>query len=723
MAISCLSVGPGQSDGIRALGLRPSVWIRVCDIDLRMPLPPVWSENPMQDLLEALHKLLSDLDFNLPRKPPIPSGSFMRLRFLQFAGRPGQLVDCPLMPCDHLLLEWALPDEERWPMPPHALPAHNPLQECRQTDCSDNLSLFESWQKGFDAGAPSSLLPGVQPPEECHVLVRLRISHVKEVALNPGEHWLCLDLFASTLRDLFDSIALVLRSETPYSEGLGDELDFKMLDLRPQSDQVLNDDALLRALFWTQSETLTVKIEHTLGNASVVYVWREEELAQDTTGTHATLQYPSVDPPLNSSEKDSYSDANSSASEITARSRLSAHAAVLEEGIEGALARLIPHFPPQMVANTHQTRQFEFHPCLPQVVLIGDKRGGVNIVQTDDEENVRPRLVVDSCPVLAMSWMHHHPHSAVCGTADSGNIVFLRYNSEADYRDAALNEAFKADHFPMLSSLSVNCTDDFLLASGLSHDVAIYDVHTGQVLHRAHGVHNHSINVSRFANNSAHIMATASYDQTCKLWDIRQPLVTEKAVKVLNTGGPNVMCAFSPGDKFLLCSGIDTHLMQYALPSFQLAHKSLPLRPEAHQNRFRRSMYLATGRHFVTSATQESHIRFMSTSGINLGVVDFRGLLEDFRPRTDDAISIASPRTKRACKFLQRSPGHEEPFSVLWDAPSLRRGDIRLEVQDHHEYVQSIRAHPTVENCVGVLLSSSDPDPYSGLSLLHTGNL
>jgi hypothetical protein len=491
-------------------------------------------------------------------------------------------------------------------------------------------------------------------------------------------------------------------------------------------NQCMSDDALLRALCWTQSETLTVKIEHILGNASVVYCWREEELAQDTTTVPQALQlqYPTIEPPLTSSEKDSYSDANSSASEITARSRFSAHAAVLEEGIEGALARLIPHFPPQMVANTHQTRQFEFHPCLPQVVLIGDKRGGVNIVQTDDEYNVRPRLAVDTCPVLAMSWMHHHPHSAVCGTADSGNVEFLRYNSEADYQDAALHAAFKAEPFPMLSSLSVNCTDDFLLASGLSHDLAIYDIHTGRVLHRAHDVHNHSINVSRFANNSPHIMATASYDQTCKLWDIRQPLITEKVVKVLNTGGPNVMCAFSPGDKHLLCSGIDTHLMQYDLPSFRLAHKSLPLRPDAHQNRFRRSMYLATGRHFVTSATQESHIRFMSTSGINLGVVDFRGLLDGFRPRFDDPLHWQpTSRDQRACKFLQRSPGHEESFSVLWDSHSLRRGDVRLEVQDHNEYVQSIRAHPTVENCVGVLLSSSDPEPYSGLSLLHTGAL
>jgi hypothetical protein len=612
-------------------------------------------------------------------------------------------------------------------MPPHALPKVNPLKANRQVDSIEGLCLFDAWQKGFDAGAPSSLVPGVAPTEGCHVLARIRIQN-EEVALTPGEHWVCLDLSTSTLQDLFKSIAAVLRSDSSYSEGLGEELDFRMLDLHchgSSSNQVMsNDDALLRALCWTQSETLSVKIEHTLGNASVVYVWREAELAQDTTGPHALhLQYPTIQPELPSSEKDSYSDAHSSASEITARSRFSAHAAVLEEGIEGALARLIPHFPPQMVANTHQTRQFEFHPCLPQVVLIGDKRGGVNIVQTDDEYNIRPRLALDTCPVLAMSWMHHHPHSAVCGTADSGNIEFLRYNSEADYQDAALHQAFSAEPFPMLSSLSVNCTDDFLLASGLSHDLAIYDIHTGRVLHRAHDVHNHSINVSRFANNSAHIMATASYDQTCKLWDIRQPLVAEKVVKVLNTGGPNVMCAFSPGDKYLLCSGIDTHLMQYALPSFSLAHKSLPLRPDAHQNRFRRSMYLATGRHFVTSATQESHIRFMSTSGINLGVVDFRGLLDGFRPRLDDPVQPVSPRNQRACKFLQRSPGHEEPFSVCWDSNSLRRGDVRLEVQDHSEYVQSIRAHPTVENCVGVLLSTTDSEPYSGLSLLHTGAL
>merc|ERR1719440_220832 len=136
-----------------------------------------------------------------------------------------------------------------------------------------------------------------------------------------------------------------------------------------------------------------------------------------------------------SSEKDSFSDANSMASEITAHSKHSEDRAVLNGGIEGALARLMPHYPPQAVTNSEQTRQFEFHPCLPHIVLTGDHRGGINIVQTDNE-NVRPRLTVDQYPVLALSWMHHNPHTAVCGTADAGNIFFLRYNSEAASHDA-----------------------------------------------------------------------------------------------------------------------------------------------------------------------------------------------------------------------------------------------------------------------------------------------
>jgi WD40 repeat protein len=555
----------------------------------------------------------------------------------------------------------------------------------------------------------------------------------EEASLILGDFWLSLDLSTATVEVLYEAVINFMKVESPYSSEIGDHLSVKLMDLHsPQQQLAVADDMLLRDLCWTHSETLTIHIDQCPGNrakqAKEVRICREQELAQEALvdqvlQRHQQLEHLSIASPQCSSEKDSFSDANSLASEWTAQSRHSNDRAILEAGIEGALARLMPHYPPQMITNTQQTRQFEFHPCLPHIVLVGDTRGGVNIVQTDNE-NVRPRVMVDHTPVIALSWMHHNPHTAVCGTADAGNINFLRYDSEADSQEVALQQVLKIESFPRLSSLSVNCTDDFLLASGSTHDVSVYDIQSGKVVQRAFGVHNHSINVSRFAHNSPHVFATASFDNTCKVWDIRQPMHGNSATKVLHTGGPNVMCAFSPGDKYLLCSGIDTHIVQYDLPTFSVTHKSFPLRPEAHQSRYRRSMYFASGRHFLTSATHESHIRIMSASGLNLGVIDFQGALRNVSQQGGDApihTGLQQRPTKqgRPSWFFQRSMGREEPLSVLWDSSLLMRGDVRLDGRASSEYVQSVRTHPIVENCAGVLISSHDPEAASCLSLLH----
>jgi WD40 repeat protein len=544
-----------------------------------------------------------------------------------------------------------------------------------------------------------------------------------------GDRWLSLDLSDATVAVLYESIRNLVKVEIPYGHELRDDLCVKIMDLsHPQAELAVPNDTLLRTLCWAHSETLNVSLDRSpAGSATeriVAHVYREQELAQDATAGQAYSYHhaASIASPEFSSEKDSFSDASSD-SAWTAQSRRPSDRAVLEGAIEGSLARLMPHYPPQLITNTSQIRQFEFHPCLPHVVLIGDNRGGVNIVQTDND-NVRPRVMVDHSPVLALSWMNHNPHTAVCGTADTGNIMFLRYNSEADSQDVALQQVLKTEAFPKLSSLSVNCTDDFLLASGASHDLALYDIQTGRVLRRAFGMHSHSINVSRFANNSPHVFATASFDHTCKVWDIRQPLLGNSPVKVLHTGGPNVMCTFSPGDKSLLCSGIDTHIMQYELPSFRLEHQSLPLHPETHQNRYRRSTYFATGRHFVTSATHESHIRIMSASGLNLGVVDFQRVFsQEDQSGSDEPLRLAKKHgnQRKECPswFFQRSRGREDPFSVVWDSNLLAHGDVRLEGRLRNEYVQSLRTHPIIENCVGVLLTSYDHEPRSLLSLLH----
>jgi len=419
--------------------------------------------------------------------------------------------------------------------------------------------------------------------------------------------------------------------------------------------------------------------------------------------------------------------------------------------------RIVPHYKPKLLPTTLGTRQFEFHPSLPDLILMGDKRGSLNIFDIEAQE-VHPPLVVDSSPMLGLVCLRHHPQTAICGASHSGNISFLKYDPEAALSAPALQRIHTIEEFPKLSSLSANCTDDFLLASGISPNIAVYDVRTGKVLLGAQGVHEHVVNISRFCNSSPHIFATASFDHTCKVWDLRQKILPNRSVKTLNTGFHNVMCIFSPDDKHVLCSGVDTRIMQFEVPSWRQTPEQFQLREPMHRERYRRSTYLATGQHFVTAATEESHMHILGVNGKKFGVVDFRGVVQEWvdrgatqsasRQKTSEAEScclqappsyfdVASMGQGRAMHlpFQSHSSGSAASFvrsdhtarqqdsgNRLADASfsaepvdtgQLVCGRVRLDDADsnggssrnNHEFVQSIRTHQTVTNRIGVLLS------------------
>jgi len=747
----------------------------------------------------------------------------LRLRLLQWAGRPGPVVRGVVMGGDHFLLEWSLGDKG-WPLPIHAptLLSDNCLDgklatkftNRRGSNLFPTSGMFTAWRRGFDPPAESNSSGSELPSNSRMVLVRVLSS------LLAKELWLMVDLSSETLGGLYALIEAPLRSRSCRRELVG-EIRFEMRDsLQPKKRHPWTEDCLLRNLCWTHSETLIVEQSHEsdyhAASSHIFCVFREDELVQrglplvDATSSQTTVVQ---DVDLNAREDDdvpplSVCGTGQSASPLQAQKAVGTvgtiHRPLMwwddegsqratlcalrdtphrqlslkrtdlvsdeEVGIErprmrsfsvasggtgwlarnpgdtavdadpdlsGSWERLAPHYPPKLLKNTHQTRQFEFHPSLPQVLLTGDKKGGVNVVDTDGADT-HPPLIVDSCPVLGLAWMRHHPQSAVCGAAHSGQIRYLKYDAQASQNDPALQHVLTVEEFPKLSSLSINCTDDLLLASGFTHDVALYDNHTGQVLHRVLGVHNHFINISRFAHRSPHVFATASFDHTCKVWDCRQPLLHNKPVKVLQTGGLNVMCTFSPDDKYLLSSGIDTRINQFELPSFTQFPASFPLRPAMHQARYRRSMYFATGRHFVTAATDESHIRVMSATGKNLGVVDFCGLLgrtspsfhrplpASEMPSNTNVLQRSRMIDSYGCK-LQRAEGREEP-RMMWEDSSLIHGEVQLDdeqapvvndARNQKEYVQSVRTHPIVENRVGVLLSSYHPDPQSYIAFVH----
>lgn len=205
------------------------------------------------------------------------------------------------------------------------------------------------------------------------------------------------------------------------------------------------------------------------------------------------------------------------------------------------------------------------------------------------------------------------------------------------------------------------------------------------------------------------------------------------------------MCVFSPDDKHVLCSGVDTRIIQYDVPSWRQSPDCFPLREPVHRERYRRSTYLADAEHFVTAATEESHMHLMSVSGKKLGVVDFRGVVQNWSG--DDSHGIATSGKQAKYSFMPRLGGalhaHLEAGRSSWlfrtspfrggpwqtghlseqvhghralaaqHEQHLTQGVIQLDDADpnggssrnNHEFVQSVRAHPLARNRIAVLLS------------------
>ena len=115
------------------------------------------------------------------------------------------------------------------------------------------------------------------------------------------------------------------------------------------------------------------------------------------------------------------------------------------------------------------------------------------------------------------------------------------------------------DDFDQLTSVHVNSTNDWFVASGYSKNVALYDTACGRRLQVFTDMHREHINVVKFANHSPSIFATSSFDQDVKMWDLRQkpsfPCYTA------STSRGNVMVCFSPDYHYLLVSAVDNEVI------------------------------------------------------------------------------------------------------------------------------------------------------------------
>jgi len=777
------------------------VWVRVGDRDLRLLVHPysVAGVDPQFQLLAKISKVLQ-LDWQQDRE----RAPLLRLRTLQWGGRPGAVLTSgtSVQAGAHLVLEWTI--NGKWPLPPAApsgglrpwgltcggssfavaVPFFGGwIHNVRSNDDQLQQTLAEyasQWTQGQSGEAPRANYVAHSQPrtgQDSQAVVRVVSS------LLDGDVWISINL-GWTVGVLMQHLAMSLIGQ--YRSGALTRLPFlRLVDAAAstQSQPILVPEAtLLQDLFWVQSETLRLSSSPNQ-NPGTLLAWRSASACGQEESVGASLldslgragnrqrrmhrlswlhlEEDRLNPPSeNASEPESIVSTptcgwvrtttepapptHTEVSELPLQRGFSRQFSeplpVLSEDLDdleastsnssrqGSWEMLAPHFPPVVLPGTCQARQFEFHPSLPSVLLIGDQQGCVNTVNIDAKDSVQSApLKLGDHAVVCLSWMRHCPARAVCGIARSGNISFLRYSHELGELEATLQpneEVPLSVGFRQVTSLSFNCTDDFLLASGLNKTVAVFDACTGTLLSESGEVHDHFINVSRFSYGSPHIFASASLDHTCKLWDLRMPLGRDHHVRLLATDGPNVMCAFSPDDRRILCSGTGEHLSQFDLLTGKCAKGFLPRRPPSLRQKYRRSMYLASGKQFATAATDECHLRLMSaTTCENLGVVD---------------LSQAEP-SGPACPAVGSSLGWGVPES-RWDRQCVREGVVQLDPAAQQTSihrsgvseqasgapsleggagagagaangplsVQSLRAHPTDPDTLAVLLTEME---------------
>jgi len=208
---------------------------------------------------------------------------------------------------------------------------------------------------------------------------------------------------------------------------------------------------------------------------------------------------------------------------------------------------------------------------------------------------------------------------------------------------------------------------------------------------------------------------TASFDHTCRVWDLRQPLRRDHPVKTLHTGGCNVMCNFSPDDSHLLCSGVDTRITQFEVPSWRQGPNGFPLREPTHQDRYRRSIYMETGRHFVTAATEEAHMHIMSIGGECLGVVDFHKCGQYWK---DGVLQVKSKMNPLGMVPMSRAMAPQGPGDAIVASHEVAAHELlgsdagasRSQRMAGCAFIQSVRTHPTQQNRLGVLLCPAQGD-------------
>jgi WD40 repeat protein len=157
----------------------------------------------------------------------------------------------------------------------------------------------------------------------------------------------------------------------------------------------------------------------------------------------------------------------------------------------------------------------------------------------------------------------------------------------------------------------INSNNDFVLASGYSNDVRIYDIETGAVLQEYKDAHSNHINISRFANLSPFIFTTSSFDRKAKTWDMRMRM--REPIYFMECSSGIVMISYSPDDTFILASALDNEISQFLTVDGR-RHTTFQVPRTGLEGNFTRAYYSSSGAYVATGACEESSISLLCAS-------------------------------------------------------------------------------------------------------------
>ncbi|KAI8554598.1 hypothetical protein RHMOL_Rhmol05G0109900 [Rhododendron molle] len=257
-------------------------------------------------------------------------------------------------------------------------------------------------------------------------------------------------------------------------------------------------------------------------------------------------------------------------------------------------------------SRSFRPRQFEYHPSDSSLMAFGTLDGEVVVI---NHENGKIVSYISSLggmnSVLGLCWLKRYPSKLIAGS-DNGSLKLCDIKPISSRNKGTNSSAHSVtfDEFDQLTSVHVNSTDEWFLASGYSKNVALYDIGCGRRLQVFVDMHREHINVVKFANHSPSIFATSSFDQDVKMWDLRQKPIFPCYTAASSRG--NVMVCFSPDDHYLLVSAVDNEVKQLLAADGRL-HLNFNMVSTGSSQNYTRSYYM-NGRDYVISGSCDENV-------------------------------------------------------------------------------------------------------------------